>query len=202
MRPDCGASLRHSLLIFSCISYLGLQPFRRAIGVLSALRILPPVQVFTWMMSLLESSTSLLAACGGDTVKVFDVSVKSGDPCVLSYSPSPGSHVNSIKWNHTNLVVASAGEDKKDIIVAQNGQSMGILPLSNSNADDDLEESILSINFSNKKVRDIFALVGVVVLLEYGICSGALHQMVEWPYRYHYWSYVQLQRRTPGIYQS
>lgn len=45
---------------------------------------------------------ALLAASGGDTVKLFDVSVKAGDPCTLSYTPSPGCLVNSVKWNHTS----------------------------------------------------------------------------------------------------
>lgn len=45
---------------------------------------------------------ALLAASGGDTVKLFDVSVKPGDPCSLSYTPSPGFQVNSVKWNHTS----------------------------------------------------------------------------------------------------
>lgn len=51
----------------------------------------------------MNPSGALLAASGGDTVKLFDVTVDLGDPCVLSYSPSPGSHVNSIKWNHTSI---------------------------------------------------------------------------------------------------
>lgn len=45
---------------------------------------------------------ALLAASGGDTVKLFDVSMEPGDPCVLSYTPSPGCLVNSVKWNHTS----------------------------------------------------------------------------------------------------
>lgn len=107
----------------------------------------------TWRMSLLDSSASLLATCGGDTVKLFDVSVKSGDPCTLSYTPSPGSQVNSVKWNHTNLVVASAGEDKKISLWRKNGQSMGAVSLGGSNVGDDIEESIVSITFSNKSSR-------------------------------------------------
>lgn len=59
------------------------------------------------MNSGLDPSMALLAASGGDTVKLFDVSVKSGDPCVLSYTPSPGSHVNSLKWNHTSQSLPS-----------------------------------------------------------------------------------------------
>lgn len=53
-------------------------------------------------MNIVDPSVALLAASGGDTVKLFDVSVKSGDPCVSSYIPSPGCHVNSVKWNHTS----------------------------------------------------------------------------------------------------
>jgi hypothetical protein len=45
---------------------------------------------------------ALLATSGGDSVKLFDVSVKAGDPCTLSYTPSPGCLVNSVKWNHTS----------------------------------------------------------------------------------------------------
>ncbi|KAH0457621.1 hypothetical protein IEQ34_012936 [Dendrobium chrysotoxum] len=104
-------------------------------------------------MSLLDSSASLLATCGGDTVKLFDVSVKSADPCILSYTPSPGSQVNSVKWNHTNLVVASAGDDKKISLWRKNGQSMGTVPLVGTNVGDDIEEAIVSINFSNKSSR-------------------------------------------------
>ncbi|KAB2600494.1 protein NEDD1-like [Pyrus ussuriensis x Pyrus communis] len=54
------------------------------------------------MSTGLDPSMTLLAASGGDTVKLFDVSDKSADPLVLSYTPSPGSHVNSLKWNHTS----------------------------------------------------------------------------------------------------
>lgn len=53
-------------------------------------------------MGFVDSSASLLATCGGDTVKLFDVTVDAGDPCTLSYAPSPGSLVNSVKWNHTS----------------------------------------------------------------------------------------------------
>jgi protein NEDD1 len=55
------------------------------------------------MSNLVEPSWRLLAASGGDTVKLFDVSADSGDPCVLSYTPSPGCAVNSVKWNHTSM---------------------------------------------------------------------------------------------------
>ena len=56
---------------------------------------------------------SLLAASGGDTVKLFDASVKPGDPCTLSYTPSPGSHVNSVKWNHTSESLKSLSLKKQ-----------------------------------------------------------------------------------------
>lgn len=104
-------------------------------------------------MSFVDPSASLLATCGGDTVKIFDVTVDSGDPCVLSYTPSPGSQVNSVKWNHTNLVVASAGDDRKVSLWHKNGQSMGVIPVSGSDLGDDIEEAIVSISFSNKGSR-------------------------------------------------
>ena len=53
-------------------------------------------------MNLSDPAMALLAASGGDTVKLFDVSVKAGDPCALTYTPSPGCLVNSVKWNHTS----------------------------------------------------------------------------------------------------
>lgn len=98
---------------------------------------------------------ALLAASGGDTVKLFDVSVKAGDPCTLSYTPSPGCLVNSVKWNHTNLVVASAGDDKKISLWRKNGQSMGTIPMAGTDSGDNIEESIMAINFSNKVSRYI-----------------------------------------------
>ncbi|WOL09295.1 protein NEDD1 [Canna indica] len=105
-------------------------------------------------MGFVDSSASLLATCGGDTVKLFDVTVEAGDPCTLTYTPSPGSQVNSVKWNHTDLVVASAGEDKKISLWHKNGQSMGSIP-TGSDLVDDIEESISSITFSNKSSRYI-----------------------------------------------
>ncbi|XP_072970860.1 protein NEDD1 [Typha angustifolia] len=104
-------------------------------------------------MGLVDPSAPLLATCGGDTVKLFDVTVDAGDPCILSYSPTPGSQVNSVKWNHTNLVVASAGDDKKISLWHKKGQSMGVVPLSSTDFGDDIEESIGSISFSNKGSR-------------------------------------------------
>ncbi|CAK9326219.1 unnamed protein product [Citrullus colocynthis] len=107
-------------------------------------------------MNLGDPSMALLAASAGDTVKLFDVSVHSndlGDPCTLSYTPSPGYQVNSVKWNHTNLVVASAGDDKKISLWRKNGQSMGTIPIAVTDSGDNIEESIFSISFSNKVSR-------------------------------------------------
>ncbi|GAB2286909.1 Protein nedd1 [Dionaea muscipula] len=108
---------------------------------------------------------ALLAASGGDTVKLFDVSVQSGDPCTLSYAPSPGCLVNSVKWNHTNLVVASAGDDKKINFWRVNGHSMGTLPVPAADGGDNIEEDVLCINFSNKGSRYL--------------CSGGSGQVVK-----------------------
>lgn len=49
-----------------------------------------------------QQGTSLLAACGGETVKLFDVSIETGDPCTFQYTPSPGYQVNCARWNHTS----------------------------------------------------------------------------------------------------
>ncbi|KAA0041454.1 hypothetical protein IC582_004455 [Cucumis melo] len=103
-----------------------------------------------------DPSMALLAASAGDTVKLFDVSVHSndlGDPCTLSYTPSPGYQVNSVKWNHTNLVVASAGDDKKISLWRKNGQSMGTIPIAGTDSGDNIEEFIFSISFGNKVSR-------------------------------------------------
>ncbi|KAL5733144.1 hypothetical protein ACOSP7_032485 [Xanthoceras sorbifolium] len=116
------------------------------------------------MMNLADPSMALLAASGGDTVKLFDVSVEPGDPCILTYTPSPGCLVNSVKWNHTNLVVASAGDDKKISLWRKNGQSMGTVPVSGTDSGDNIEESISAISFSNKGSRYI--------------CSGGSGQVV------------------------
>lgn len=115
-------------------------------------------------MNFTDPAMSLLAASGGDTVKLFDVSVDPGDPCVLSHTPSPGSQVNSVKWNHTNLVVASAGDDKRISLWRKNGQSMGTIPAAGSDSGDNIEESIFTINFSTKASRYI--------------CSGGSAQVV------------------------
>ncbi|XP_027941439.1 protein NEDD1 isoform X1 [Vigna unguiculata] len=114
---------------------------------------------------------ALLAASGGDTVKLFDASAvkpgvytPSGDPCALSFTPSPGSQVHSVKWNHTNLVVASAGDDKKISLWRKNGHTMGTIPVAGSDSGDNIEESILAISFSNKASRYV--------------CSGGTGQVV------------------------
>ncbi|KAG9449748.1 hypothetical protein H6P81_009713 [Aristolochia fimbriata] len=96
--------------------------------------------------------------------RVFDISKQPNDPCTLSYSPSPGSQVNSVKWNHTNLVVASAGDDKKISLWHKNGQSIGTLPVLESETGDSIDESILTISFSNKGSRYL--------------CSGGSGQVV------------------------
>ncbi|GFS36042.1 transducin/WD40 repeat-like superfamily protein [Actinidia rufa] len=106
-------------------------------------------------MKFADPSPSILAAAGGDTVKLFDVSVKSGDPCTLSYTPSPSFQVNSVKWNHTNLVVASAGDDRKISLWRKNGQSIGTIPVAGIDSGDNIEESIMAISFSNKGSRSL-----------------------------------------------
>ncbi|KAM0008962.1 putative transcription factor WD40-like family [Helianthus debilis subsp. tardiflorus] len=115
-------------------------------------------------MNFTDPPMSLLAATGGDTVKLFDVSIDPGDPCVLSHTPSPGSQVNSVKWNHTNLVVASAGDDKRISLWRKNGQSMGTIPAAGTDSGDNIEESIFTISFSTKASRYI--------------CSGGSGQVV------------------------
>ncbi|CAJ2642133.1 unnamed protein product [Trifolium pratense] len=114
---------------------------------------------------------SLLAASGGDTVKLFDASdrlfdssVKPGDPCTLSFTPTAGSQVNSVKWNHTNLVVASAGDDKRISLWRKNGQSMGTI-VAGTDSVDNIEDTILAISFSNKASRYM--------------CSGGSGQVVK-----------------------
>lgn len=53
----------------------------------------------------MDSIKSLLAASGGDTVKLFDLSLEPRDPCILSYTPSPGFLINSLKWNVTSQLI-------------------------------------------------------------------------------------------------
>ncbi|KAH0763636.1 hypothetical protein KY290_019709 [Solanum tuberosum] len=115
-------------------------------------------------MNSTDSIKTLLATTGGDTVKLFDLTLEPRDPCILSYTPSPGFQVNSVKWNHTNLVVASAGDDKKISLWRKNGQSLGTVPLAGTDGADNIEESISTINFSSKASRYI--------------CSGGSGQVV------------------------
>ncbi|GER36701.1 transducin/WD40 repeat-like superfamily protein, partial [Striga asiatica] len=116
-------------------------------------------------MNSVESGRLLLAACGGDTVKLFDPSLEPQNPCVLTYSPSPGSRVNSIKWNHNNLVFASAGEDGKISLCKKNGQSLWMVPAKNAKGEIvEPSESIAAISFSNKGSRYL--------------CSGGTGQVV------------------------
>ncbi|XP_060210770.1 protein NEDD1 isoform X1 [Lycium barbarum] len=115
-------------------------------------------------MNSTDSIKNLLATSGGDTVKLFDLSLEPRDPCILSYIPSPGFQVNSLKWNHTNLVVASAGDDKKISLWRKNGQSLGTVPMAGNDGGDNIEESISTINFSSKASRYI--------------CSGGSGQVV------------------------
>ncbi|KAK8963057.1 hypothetical protein KSP40_PGU005792 [Platanthera guangdongensis] len=60
---------------------------------------------------------------------------------------------NGVDVDSPYLVVASAGEDKKISLWRKNGQSMGTIPLTGTNIGDDIEESIVSITFSNKSSR-------------------------------------------------
>nr|GMC59110.1 protein NEDD1 isoform X1 [Ipomoea batatas] len=115
-------------------------------------------------MNSTDSIKPLLAAGGGDTVKLFDLSLEPRDTCILTYTPSPGSQVNSVKWSHTNLVVASAGDDKKISLWRKNGQALGTIPAAGSDSGDSIEESISTINFNNKGSRYL--------------CSGGSGQVV------------------------
>ncbi|XP_073144660.1 protein NEDD1 isoform X1 [Henckelia pumila] len=101
----------------------------------------------------------LLAASGGDTVKLFDISVEPQNPCVLTHSPSPTFRVNSVKWNHNNLVLATAGEDSKISLWRKNGQSLWTV-----GETVEPSESISTISFSNKGSRYL--------------CSGGTGQIV------------------------
>ncbi|KAF7134967.1 hypothetical protein RHSIM_Rhsim08G0019600 [Rhododendron simsii] len=115
-------------------------------------------------MNFADPSTAFLAAAGGHTVNLFDASVESGDPCTLSYTPSPGFQVNSVKWNHTNLIVASTGDDKKISLWRKNGESIGTIPMAGTDTIDNIEETIMVICFSNKSSRYL--------------CSGGSGQVV------------------------
>ncbi|CAA2934557.1 NEDD1 isoform X2 [Olea europaea subsp. europaea] len=116
-------------------------------------------------MNSTESMKLLLAASGGDTVKLFDISLEPRDPCVLSYVPSPSFRVNSVKWNHNNLVVASAGDDKKISLRRKNGQGLWTVPAKTDSGESiEPQESISTISFSNKGSRYL--------------CSGGTGQIV------------------------
>nr|GEV26220.1 protein NEDD1 [Tanacetum cinerariifolium] len=60
-----------------------------------------------------------------DIMKLFEVSKDPGDPCILTHNLSLGYQVNSIKWNHTNLVVVSDDDNKKISLWQKTGQSTG-----------------------------------------------------------------------------
>ncbi|XP_057788962.1 protein NEDD1-like [Salvia miltiorrhiza] len=109
-----------------------------------------------------SESAKLLAVAGGDTVKLVDISPKVEDDCVLAYSPSPGSSVNSVKWNHNNMVLASAGDDGKVSFWRRNGTRLLALPCKNDGGG--TVESISTINFCNKGSRYL--------------CSGGTGQVV------------------------
>lgn len=104
-------------------------------------------------MLSMAGGVSLLATCGGDSLKLFDVSVEAGDPCSFQYTPTPASQINCAKWNHTNLVVASAGEDRKISLWMKNGQSVTTVSQSVNDGGDYVDESILAICFSSKGSR-------------------------------------------------
>ncbi|KAG8380755.1 hypothetical protein BUALT_Bualt06G0049000 [Buddleja alternifolia] len=105
-------------------------------------------------MNSSESAKLVLAASGGDTVKLFDISLEPHNRCLLTYSPSPGSRVNSVKWNHNNLVLASAGEDGRISLWRKNGQSLWTVPAKNARGEIvEPSESISTISFSNKGSR-------------------------------------------------
>ncbi|KAF9615984.1 hypothetical protein IFM89_027491, partial [Coptis chinensis] len=71
------------------------------------------------MMSFADPSMALLSSTGGDTVKLFNLSMESDrDPCTLTYSPSPGSHVNSVKWNHTSVESVDYSRVSRHLLVA------------------------------------------------------------------------------------
>ncbi|XP_024538354.1 protein NEDD1 [Selaginella moellendorffii] len=98
----------------------------------------------------------LIAACGGDNVKLFDAAAASegrADPCVSQFLPAPGVQVNALRWNHTNHVLASSGEDRRISLWLKGGKLLGSVPQLESDPADVLDESILAINFSSKSSR-------------------------------------------------
>ncbi|KAE8691915.1 hypothetical protein F3Y22_tig00110864pilonHSYRG00029 [Hibiscus syriacus] len=106
-------------------------------------------------MGLLDPSLELLATRGGDTVRIFDIKLEPNDSCVLSYSPSPNCFVNSVKWNHTNLVVACAGEDKKISLWRNNGQRMWTVLVSGTDCGETLRARAAELKDPNEKVLSV-----------------------------------------------
>ncbi|KAL1559447.1 protein NEDD1-like [Salvia divinorum] len=107
-----------------------------------------------------SESAKVVAASSGDTVKLLDISE---NECGLTYSPSPGSTVNSVKWNHNNMVLASAGDDGKVSLWRRNGTRLWVVPSKNDGGGG-IVESISTINFCNKGSRYL--------------CSGGTGQVV------------------------
>ncbi|GFZ15040.1 transducin/WD40 repeat-like superfamily protein [Actinidia rufa] len=107
-------------------------------------------------MNFADRSPSIFAAAGGDNVKLFDVSAEHGDPCTLSYTPSPAFQVNSW-WRVPEKI-------KRFPCGGKNGQSMGTIPVAGTDSGDNIEESIMAISFSNKGSRYL--------------CSGGSGQVV------------------------
>ncbi|KAH6769184.1 hypothetical protein C2S51_014520 [Perilla frutescens var. frutescens] len=113
-----------------------------------------------------SESSKLLAASGGDTVKLLDISSKAEKhECVLAYSPSPKFSVNSVKWNHNNMVLATAGDDGNVSFWRKNGTRLWAVPCRNDGGGTaEPPESISTINFCNKGSRYL--------------CSGGTGQVV------------------------
>ncbi|KAF2318952.1 hypothetical protein GH714_011948 [Hevea brasiliensis] len=94
----------------------------------------------------------LLAASGGDTVKLFDVSGEPGDPCIMScvlgfdewsslftLVESAFLVLGLFRACLVDLIVASAGEDKKISLWRKNGQIMGTIPVAGTDSGDNIE---------------------------------------------------------------
>ncbi|KAG6502838.1 hypothetical protein ZIOFF_035127 [Zingiber officinale] len=172
-------------------SFLGRSPFPVAflLGSITASRLV--AVVFYWFivsasqrtpdprnreMRFVDSSVSLLATCGSDTVKLFDITVDAGDPCTLSYTPSPGSHINSVKWNHTNLAVASAGDDKKISLWNKNGQSMGSFPSHGSDLANDIK--MIALQPQTKDNKNCHKQFGEEIMASVKACAPYFYMIV------------------------